>query len=198
MRLAGVTGSKSDISGKLTARLQRALDGPEPVRVTRGILGADVLEGYLIASSAKWTLLASLADDFTIDGHIAVRTRHIHRVQRRPKHDLATRLLTRHGQWPPSALNPMPPLEDTGALLQGLAAQAPTLTVFVETDDPTVCFIGAPADWTAGAMWLDEISPHATWDDTISKWRYRDNTRVDIGCRYEAALFEAAGPPPTR
>ncbi|MGO4604597.1 hypothetical protein [Terrabacter sp. 2YAF2] len=193
-----MTGSKGDISDKLTARLQRALDRSEAVRITRGIPVADVLEGYLIASSAKWTLLASLADDFTIDGHIAMRTRHIHRVQRHPKHEVATRLLTQRGQWPPSTLNPMPPLNGTGPLLQGLAAQVPTLSVFVETDDPEVCFIGVPVDWTDRAMWLDEISPKATWDDTMSKWRYRDITRVDVGGRYEAALFEATGPPPTR
>lgn len=196
--LAGVTGSKADVPGKLTARLQRALDGSESLRITRGIPGAAVLEGYLIAFSAKWTLLASLADDFMIDGHIAMRTRHIDRVQRHPKHELATRLLSQRGQWPPSTLNPMPPLDDTGPLLQGLAAQAPILSLFVETDDPEVCFIGVPVDWTERALWLDEISTKATWDDTMSQWRYRDITRVDVGGRYEAALFEAAGQPPTR
>jgi hypothetical protein len=93
---------------------------------------------------------------------------------------------------------PVPPLDETPALLQGLAAPASTLTVFVETDDPTLCFIGKPVDWTDRAMWIEEISPNATWDDTMSKWRYRDITRIDVGCRYEAALFEVAGPPPAR
>lgn len=193
-----MTRSKSGVPEKLTARLQRALDGPEAVRVTRAILGADVLEGYLIASSAKWTVLARLADDFTIDGHVAVRTRHISRVQRHPKHELASKLLTGRGQWPPSTLETMPPLDVTGSLLQGLAAHGPTLSVFVESDDPEVCFIGVPVDWTERALWLDEISPQATWEDTLSQWRYRDITRVDVGGRYEAALLEAAGPPPTR
>ncbi|WP_344254698.1 hypothetical protein [Terrabacter carboxydivorans] len=193
-----MTGSRSDTSDRLTARLQRALGASEAVRITRSIPGADVLEGFVIASGAKWTLLASLADDFTIDGHIAIRTRQVERVQRHPQRDGATRLLTQRGHWPPPTLNPMSPLDDTRVLIHGLAAQSPTVSLFVETDDPDVCFIGVPVERTDRSAVLDEISPEATWEDTVSRWRYRDITRVDVGCRYEAAPVEAAGPPPTR
>lgn len=193
-----VTKSKKDGHAQLLARLQRALDGAEPVRLTRGIRGADVLEGYLLATGPKWTLLATLADDYALDGYIAIRTRDIDRVQRHRRGDLATRLLKGRGQWPPLAPDPLPPLDGTGALLESLAAHAPTMTVHVENDDPEVCFIGAPMEWTERAVWIQEVSPTAEWDDTLSKWRFRDVTRVDVGGRYEAALFEVAGPPPPR
>jgi hypothetical protein len=81
-------------------------------------------------------------------------------------------------------------------MLQCLASQAPTVTVHVENDEPGVCFIGVPMEWTDGALWMQEISPRATWDDTLSKWRFRHITRVDVGASYEAALYEVAGPPP--
>ncbi|MFZ1175101.1 MAG: hypothetical protein WAO15_02245 [Mycobacterium sp.] len=188
--------TKPSSHAHLRARLQRAQHGQEPVRLTRGIAGADVLEGYVLAIGPKWTLLANLADDGTLDGYVAIRTRDIARVQRHLKGDFPTRLLTARGQWPPRLPEPIPPLDATAALLQTLAAAAPTVTVHVENDDPEVCFIGAPVGWTAGALWMQEISPSATWDDTLSTWRYRDVTRVDVGARYEAALYEVAGPPP--
>lgn len=193
-----MTGSTGDVPDTLTTRLQRAVEASEAVRVTRGIAGADVLDGYVVGFGTKWTLLACLADDFTIDGHTAVRTRHIDRVQPYRQHEVATRRLTQRGHWPPSTVDPMPSLDDTASMLQGLAAHGPTLSVFVETHDPDVCFIGVPVEQTGRSLWLDEISATATWDDTTSRWRYRDITRVDVGGRYEAALVEAAGPPPRR
>lgn len=193
-----VTKTKRSNRAHLQGRLQRAVDAIEPVRLTRGIPGADVLEAYVLATGPKWTLLANLADNFALDGYIAIRTRDIDRVQRHLKGDFPTRLLRGRGHWPPPPPDPMPSLERTADMLRSLASHVPTVTVHVEHDDPEVCFIGAPVEWTDRALWMQEISPKATWDDTLSKWRFRDVTRVDVGASYEAALYEVAGPPPQR
>lgn len=79
-------------------------------------------------------------------------------------------------------------------MLRALAGRSPVLSVFIERDDPDVCFIGVPVKWGRRSVWLSEINAGAEWDDTVSKWRYRDITRVDVGGRYEANLIEVAGP----
>ncbi|RNI23933.1 hypothetical protein EFY87_06620 [Flexivirga caeni] len=143
----------------------------------------------------KWTLLASIAEDLALDGYVALRTRDIARVGAPVGGDVSTRVLAARQQWPPSAPKSVP-LDRTGALLRRFADVAPLLSLYTETDDPDECFVGKPVRWADTEVCLREISPAARWEDTVSVWRYREITRVEVGDGYAAALAEVGGEPP--
>lgn len=107
-----------------------------------------------------------------------------------------TRLLKGRGQWPLAGLQTVPNLHRTESMLHDLSALFPAFSIYEEDRDPRNCTVGAPVDWTTGAVWITEVTPTACWDDSLTKSRFRDISRVDVGDRYERNLLEVAGPPP--
>lgn len=169
----------------------------DALRVVRSIDGADVLEGFVLGLGKKWVLLARLGDA-SLDGFVAVRLDDLARVQPIRSGSFYPRLLMLRGQWPPEsgvALN----LDSTDTIVRTAAAAAaalPLLTLYIERDDPDVCFIGVPVQIADKSVWLQEVNHQAVWDDTLSRWRYAEVTRLGFRGRYESALLEVAGPPP--
>ncbi len=67
----------------------------------------------------------------------------------------------------------------------------------VEEDDSDSAYIGIPVAWGEESFLLQEVTPQAEWDGTLSEWRYDDVTRVEFSSTYEHDLLLVADPPPS-
>lgn len=177
----------------LRKRLTRAREGGSGLRVVRSLDGADALEGFVLSIGAKWVLLARLGDA-CLDGFVVLRLRDVARAQPIRSGMFYERLLKVRRELPP--VSPVHlDLDSTDGLMRTAAAALSLVTLHIERDDPDVCFIGVPVEIADKSVWLQEINPQAVWNDTLSRWRYGEITRLDFGGRYESALIEVAGPP---
>ena len=179
---------------KVLERLRSAQEELALVRLDRGD-DLDLLDGYVVAVGTEWVLLAVLDDAIVLDGHTALRLADVRRVGRRSNGDMVQQALTLREQWPPAPPAEALDLDSARGLLTSLMEQ-PAITVHPELDDPTVCFVGAPAGLGDRSLRLVEVSPRGVWDSGSTKYRVDDITRVDIGGRYEQALLSVAGPVP--
>lgn len=177
------------------ARLRRLQDEGRVVRIGRDIRGADVLEGVVVDVDRKWTVLARITD-FHHDGWCLVRTRDVRRLQPDRAGDAVERFLRGRGQWPLSGPEPALRLGSTKDLVRDAAATGLAASLHVEREDPDICFVGRIVGTKRRRVSLAEVSPQGEWQEGVSRWRFREITRLDLGARYETAVLEAAGPPP--
>lgn len=182
------------MTSKTQRRLQRAVDERWLVRIERSIPDAEMLYGFVLETTKRWTLLA-IENGTRLNGFVAVRTRDVRKVKRRPR-SLIRRHLDAHGQWPA----PPPPsniaLGSLADLLDDITAQGRMVAIHEERTDPDMCFIGRVVGHRNRSFGLQEVTPKARWRTNATKWRYRDVTRVDFAGAYNTALEEVAGPPP--
>lgn len=166
------------------------------VRLHRSIRRSDDIEGFVVGVGDKWVLLALLDDLLILNGYVAVRLDDVEKVRRRGGPDsMVGRALASRGQWPPVRADVRLDGKTT-ELLQSAAEQWPVVTLHLEHEDPTDCFVGRPVDYTTRSVdWLD-ISPEAEWCDNVVKHPLSQVTRVDFGGLYEEALVAVGGPPP--
>ncbi|MFB7252669.1 hypothetical protein [Streptomyces nojiriensis] len=186
---------KDDVDDKVMARLAEAVSSGVPVRVHRSaIRGADRLDGFIVGTSAAWTLIA-LCSDLRLDGWAAVRTPDITKVGWRGGPDcLTVRALRRRGRWPARAPEPALALAGLADLAVGASRAFGLVSLHVERDAPGACWIGEVAAVRPKSLRLREVDPEARWHPGLSKFRFEDVTRVDFGGRYERTLLEFAGP----
>ncbi|MGZ9935769.1 hypothetical protein ACXNSR_38495 [Streptomyces sp. NC-S4] len=180
---------------KVAARLAEALSSGIPVRVHRSaIRGADRLDGFVVGTSAAWTLIA-LCSDLRLDGWAAVRTADITKVGWRGGPDcLTVRALRRRGRWPARAPEPAPVLDGPADLAVGASRTFGLVSLHVERVAPDACWIGEVAAVRPKSLRLREIDTEARWSPNLSKFPFRAVTRVGFGGRYERTLLEFAGP----
>jgi hypothetical protein len=184
-------------SNQVLRRLERAHAVNDLVRVSRRGSRWDRRDGYVVAVSCKWLLLAVIDDRVRPDGVSAVRVDDIESVVVAKNQDRFVRQhLELHQAWPPNWAT-VAPLDKTRHLIESLGSTHPIVAVFIEDEDPNVCFIGRPERITARAVHLREVTPQAEWRRG-SKWTFGRITRLDAGGGYEEALAEVAGPPPSR
>ena len=175
---------------KIKKKLERFTTGRELVQVTRRLKGADRLEGFLVGHGERWVLLHLVTPHgFSLDGYVAVRTVDIKSCKRWGKEhgSFPSRCLAYFGEIPvvPRGID----LSRTHRLIVTAAARWPLLTLFVENDDPDVCFVGQPVSVSSRRLRLLPISPAAQWQEEPIRYDLRDVTRVQFGGRYEEALY---------
>ncbi|GAC1361691.1 MAG: hypothetical protein NVSMB32_01000 [Actinomycetota bacterium] len=163
------------------------------VRVHRKIRGAERLEGFVVGLGERWLLLQVLNPAMFLEGFAALRLRDVARIEARGPESVAVRALQLHGEVPSTAIPPLD-LDSTAALLATAAALSPLVTIFVEDDYPDACFIGKVVRIGKKRVRLQEIDPEARWWRG-RKWRLADISQVQIGGRYESALYEVGGDP---
>jgi hypothetical protein len=178
---------------KVETQLTRAAEKLELVRLRRDIPGADEIEGYVLDIGVEWVLLARLDPEVFLNGFVLVKLSDVVRAGKSSSRQFVRRALELHGEWPPARPDWKLSLDDIAGLLAAVAARRPLLTIYVEDDDPEVCFIGAPAKIGRRKLHLLEVSPRAVWDAEPTKWPLADVTRIDFGGRYEQALYDVAG-----
>jgi hypothetical protein len=181
--------------GDLRSCLTEAADQERVVRVRRGIRRADKLEGYVVGIGRRWFLLHLLSPDIFLNGYSALRIADVNQVK-----DLGgtesfpARALALAGEKPRRL--PEVELSSARTLLATAGAISPVVSIHTERIEPDVCYVGRPLSATKRLRLL-EVTPQATWESAPSRWAYNDITRVDFGGRYEQALHEVAGPPPS-
>ncbi|MFD0884234.1 hypothetical protein ACFQ08_06675 [Streptosporangium algeriense] len=177
--------------------LRRALKSGKPVRVVRGIDGADRFSAYVVGLGRKWVLLHTISATFHLDGHSVVRLRDVEHATRSgwKAARVAHRVLRLRGERPqaPAGID----LDTTTGLIDTLTRVFPLMSVHIEEIDPDVCHIGRAHGVTRRKnLRLQEISPRASWENTCSRYRTSDITRFDVGDDYIDALHTVGGSPP--
>ncbi|WP_203912048.1 hypothetical protein [Rhizocola hellebori] len=139
--------------------------------------------------------MADVDDEIYLNGWVAFRTKHLEALETSgSKERFIQKALSLRDQWPPRLPDPPIALGSTRELLLS-TAKYPLTTLLVEECDPQVAYIGVPQAIGQKSLSLREISPSAKWSKTLTRYRYRDLTRIEVGAKYEDALFSVAGPP---
>jgi hypothetical protein len=179
----------------VVADLDRAAQEQTLVRVIRTIRRSDKLDGFVVGVGQAWVLLALLDPNINLNGYVAVRLADVSKVEPRGGPDtFVGRALSARGEWPPMSVDM--DLDSVGELIRTAAEVAPLVTLHIEEDDPTLCFIGRPVRFTSRSVHLHGITPEAEWEDSPDVWAFADVTRVEFGGRYEDALALVGGTPP--
>ncbi|MFE1317292.1 hypothetical protein [Kitasatospora phosalacinea] len=175
-------------------KLERAARTGRLVRLRRSFPGTDPVEGFVLGTNPRWTLLAP-CQDVLLDGFTAVRTPDIDRVKRAGDEDsLTVRALRRRGQWPVE--DPEVPCGGLRELLPAASARYGLVAVELERRAPGAGWIGSVLGLGRRTVRLHEVDPRARWHDGPSKFRLAEITRVSFAGRYEQTLLEFAGPRP--
>lgn len=165
------------------------------MRIARDIPGASIIEGYVVTVGSSWVLLANVPST-RLDGFVAIRLRDVARVQPHQSHGFYKTVAEANGSWPPALPTTLIDLDATGRLVQTAHAHGTIVNLQVEYDDPDVSFLGVPTEIDERSVVLQEVTPQAVWDGTVSRWRHGEISRVEFSGAYEADLFLVAGPPP--
>lgn len=162
------------------------------VRVERTIVGADVIDGYVVDLGTTWVLLSVLSNGAT-NGWVAVTISDIGSVQQAAGERFVRRTLEFQRRWPASAPERALALSGhAGALVESAASVFDLVTVYLERLDPLSCVIGRPMSSTRSCLHWQQMTPDASWDEELTHYDVSDITRVDIGGQYESALIEVA------
>ena len=158
---------------------------------------AEKLEGFVPGAGETWLLLARLDPNFIeLDGYVAVRLGDIKKVEvRGGPASFVGRALAARDQWPPIAVDLN--LDDTPELFRVAADLSPLISLYIEAEEPNMCFVGKPVRFTKRKVHLLEVDAEAEWrDDGPSKWAFDEVTRVEFSTHYEEALARVSPPAP--
>ena len=192
-----MTEGRTRSGREVRAELETAVREQALVRVSRSIRRSDEIDGFVVGLGQEWMLLAVLDDSIRLDGYAALRLRDVSTVERRGGPDtFVGKALRVRGEWPPVGVDV--DLDGVGELIRTASDVAPLVTLHIEEDDPTVCFIGRPVRVTSRSVHLLEITPEAEWEEQPTRWAFPEITRVDFAGRYEEALALVGGPRPCR
>ena len=173
--------------GKRVHQLRKALESNDLVRLRRQ-KGADRLEGYVVAIGSTWVVL-NVATAGEPNGWAVVRLADIRDGWKARGKRFLRRAFELANAWPPVA--PADQLAIDGGvrkLIESAAAAFPLVTIFVEDDDPDICFIGKPVGWTPKKVIWRNLDLDAAWETHEPRYKLTDITRIDIGGRYETLL----------
>jgi hypothetical protein len=178
---------------KVRKRLQRSLAECVPVVIVRRFDPAEKLRGFVLDIGAHWILLAALRDKAYFDGYTLVRIEDIRSAQTD-----ATFLpvLRTQQEWPPS--QPTEPLDLTGpaSFLPAIGQLATVFVLHEETRRPDMTWIASPTEVRKNTTWVRMIDPDGTWNDFLTKSKYRHLTRLDFCDDYSRAVLSIAGTHP--
>lgn len=151
-------------------------------------------QGFLLSATPDFVLIGRISDDYALDGFTIYRTDTIDRYcVMTERHDLIHHSLRRlHGKdYLKKALRfPLASFThiDQLPLLQ---KHFPLLTIHIEEIRDDACWIGTIAKMTPRCLYLDMIGTEGEWCDR-RRFRLADITRIDVGARYEEALWAYA------
>jgi hypothetical protein len=186
---------KNQSSAKVRTRLERSLSGHVPVSITRRIAPDEVFDGVVLDLAAEWVLLACLREGGYLNGYTVLRIADIGAVKTDQRF---LPFLQAHQPWPPA--RPAEPIDLTGPdrLLKDIAQAAPIMTIYREARYPDALWIGSPVEWARKSAWILTIDPDMTWDDHMTKFKFKHLTRIDFSDDYTRVVEELAGPLPPR
>lgn len=147
--------------------------------------------GFLLAATPDFVLIRMIGDDYALDGFTIFRTDTVGRYRvMTERHDLIHHSLRRlHGKdYLKKALRfPLASFTHIEQLPL-LQQHFPLLTIRIEEIRDDACWIGTIAKMTPRCLYLDLIGTEGEWEGQ-RRFRYADITRIDVGARYEEALW---------
>jgi hypothetical protein len=180
------------MANKNSSRLKRAMRNRRLVRFRRRFEPGTV-RGYVLDVGPKFFLLALVSDRIWFDGFECFRIGNIRDLISDPYAKFAEDALKKRNERMPK--KPMVSVHSIEELLLSASKAFPLVTIHREKVDPDVCWIGRVVGIDRGRVSLLEIRPGAEWDDSPSKYRLREITRVNFGNDYENALHLVGGEP---
>lgn len=181
----------------IRSRIDDAQSRQALVRVRRWIPYSHQLEGFVVATSPRWFVLAVLSDQIAFNGWTALRIKDVQAVTVYPEEDcFEIRALKARVQWPPSAPAGID-LSTAPDVLRSASTVGPLISIHREFERPDVCWIGEVTRLADSRLSLLEVNVAGGWARTPRRFDVDDITRVDFGGGYEEALSLVAGPPPS-
>src|SRR5262245_23249780 len=173
-------------------RLKHLLEVKRTPRVLGGISGfvidvSPTFGGLLLVHRLDW-------DTFRLNGYSVLTMESISHY----------RIFDRAANWQHRAarrlqLAPKCPmgvsLQELPVSLVSIAKRYPLLTIYVEKQNPEVCYVGSLFILMGRTFTIQELDCNAEWCG-LRRFRYADVTRIDFGGGYEAALAAAASRKP--
>jgi hypothetical protein len=165
----------------LRKRLQRAQDEQELVRLRRSIPQTDVVDGFVIAASHDWVVLAKFDPLLLLDGWTALRIRDLYGVSTLGgMESVQVRALQARHQWPPTAPGELT-CENLADLLRTATSITPLITLHQEVEYPGALLVGIPISIGARRVKVRKGDPAPDWADKPESCELADITRVEFG-----------------
>ncbi|TPW75807.1 hypothetical protein [Schumannella soli] len=174
-------------------KLEAGIGADRFVRVERDLRHADRIDGFVLAVGSEWALLAATGDGGHPDGLAAVRVRDISSVSWDDSFE--SRFARTLPSWPLTAPGE-PRLDSTTEVLAYLGDHHALIGIEKETERSAL-WIGAIESIDRKNVWLDEVTPAATWSGPLG-YKLKRITSVHAGGVYLSALAVIAGETPPR
>jgi hypothetical protein len=187
-------------SGKVVRKLGDLLasDPTQLVRIYRDIENADCIDGYVVAVGSEWIVVHVLEEGVELDGFCSVLLSDICRVQ--PfTHSMgfelkATRLLKIEPRLPRGVT-----VVSGSSVAFTFARRFGLIAVYIERDDPGLCFMGVPVAATdPDRLFLRYVDRRGKLFSRPDSYLWSEVTRLEAGNRYKRALARVALPADAR
>lgn len=171
-------------------QLSDALAGQYPVTIARrrGEWQLESIRGFVVSYSARWVAVQSIIDGVYLDGYDVVRTDDISRLETDDHNGYVARAVEQLGR--PAVDFALPADHGVREVLRAAAAHSPTVCVHLEMDLTDPMLVGSITRLGARKFEIRLINPSGVWDAHLSRWWYGDVTRIRVGDRYSAALWQ--------
>jgi hypothetical protein len=177
-----------------TAELQAAAESGYAVTVRRSPKKLESLTGFCTAVGDQWAVLHLINDDaYVLDGHRVIRLADVRAVEVRREDHVLQRGLELFCEPKPERLAQVG-LNSAQEVVAGAMAAAGLVSIHTEKLHHDTLNIGVPKKYGRTFLHLREVDTQARWYLT-RKYRWEDITQVQIGSRYELALYDVAGSP---
>lgn len=186
---------KNQSPEKILSRLNLSRSEDFPIRISRHSDPDEPLNGIVLQLATEWVLIAAIRDGGHFDGYSIIKTADIRAVK---VETTFVPYLRTHQTWPPE--RPAGTIDLTGpsTFLQEIGRTATVVVLYEEVRRPGMLWIGAPIERGKNSAWILTIEPDATWDTSMTKFKFKHLTRVDFSDDYSKAIFELAGPVPPK
>ena len=180
----------------IPARLREAMRARQLVRLWRENLEAGSFTGYIATVGQDRFVLWAVGDYIGFDGLFVLRYRDVTRLEVPDHHaDFLEKAIKLRGLTPELPIEF--PLDDLRQILTAAAAQAPAMSIYVDTEAETeICYIGRLLEFEADGFTAQEVSPHAEWLVEPSFFGWEEVSCISVNEPYAIALCEVAGTPP--
>ena len=184
MTLIRLTNAKS--------RLSLVAGKDEIVRIYREKIEDGWAKGYVVSAGRDVFVLQLIDDTIRFDGYLCARYSDVTRLDIPAPHSkFIEKALKARGLDRP--VTPQLDVSSLPALLRSAGEISQLVTIHVEYEDESVCYIGKVVSVENSEIILHEISPDGEWDETPESYSLSIISGVGFGGSYEEALLLVAG-----
>ncbi len=162
------------------------------IRVEREGLEGGWADGYLVGTGPEFFAIHMVDQGIRLDGFKCLRYADVSSIDApAPFAALIDRVLELRGQEVVGA-SPVD-LSSVATLIRTAGEAFAVVTLFLESQDPDVCFIGKVLSVDDERVQIRCIDPGGVWEDGEESYALSEVTRVDFGDSYAEALVLVGG-----